>query len=142
MRTARFHSAKNKGPNPIDLYVGARIKLARKISDVTQEKMAEACNITFQQIQKYESGANRVSASMLVMIANCLGQAPAFFFQGAPEMKRFDVNVVDNVALNVTRLFNGLTAAQQAAVVTLLCGMNSKRVEFVNAGPAPIPVIA
>lgn len=56
-------------PDPIDIGVGARIRLRRRWLGLSQTQLAQACNITFQQIQKYERGGNRVSASMLVRVA-------------------------------------------------------------------------
>ena len=61
--------------DPIDIAVGARIRLLRKVRGLSQQALAEAAGVTFQQIQKYERGANRVSASMLSRIATTL-QAP------------------------------------------------------------------
>jgi transcriptional regulator with XRE-family HTH domain len=58
--------------DPVDLAVGARIRLLRKVRGLSQQALAEAAGVTFQQIQKYERGANRVSASMLARIANAL----------------------------------------------------------------------
>ncbi len=61
-----------EGPDPIDVAVGARIRLRRKVLRVSQGRLSAALGLTFQQIQKYERGANRVSASMLVKIARHL----------------------------------------------------------------------
>ena len=69
-------------PNPIDLHVGARIRMRRKILGVSQERLAEDLGLTFQQIQKYERGANRVSASKLYEIAKSLRSSVAYFFEG------------------------------------------------------------
>ncbi len=69
-------------PNPIDLHVGARIRMRRKILGVSQERLAEDLGLTFQQIQKYERGANRVSASKLYEIAKSLQSSVAYFFEG------------------------------------------------------------
>ena len=63
----------SRAPNPVDLHVGARIRLRRRMQGVSQEKLADALGLTFQQVQKYERGANRVSASMLVKAARFLG---------------------------------------------------------------------
>ncbi|WP_334163004.1 helix-turn-helix domain-containing protein [Phenylobacterium sp.] len=59
--------------DPVDIAVGARIRLLRKVRGLSQQALAEAAGVTFQQIQKYERGANRVSASMLSRIARTLG---------------------------------------------------------------------
>jgi len=69
-------------PNPVDLHVGARIRLRRRMQGVSQEKLAEALGLTFQQVQKYERGANRVSASKLYEIAAALRAPVAYFFDG------------------------------------------------------------
>jgi transcriptional regulator with XRE-family HTH domain len=72
----------DRHPNPIDLHVGARIRMRRKILGVSQERLAEDLGLTFQQIQKYERGANRVSASKLYEIAKSLQSSVAYFFEG------------------------------------------------------------
>ena len=73
-----------KKPNPIDSHVGSRIRLRRNMLGMSQEKLGEALGITFQQIQKYEKGTNRVGASRLQAIASILGVPAAFFFEDAP----------------------------------------------------------
>ena len=74
--------ADDRLPNPVDLHVGARIRLRRKILGVSQERLADALGLTFQQVQKYERGANRVSASKLYEIAATLQTQIAYFFEG------------------------------------------------------------
>lgn len=69
-----------KKPNPIDVSVGTRIRMRRKLLCMSQERLAERLGITFQQIQKYEKGTNRVGASRLSQIAEALGTPVAFFF--------------------------------------------------------------
>jgi transcriptional regulator with XRE-family HTH domain len=71
-----------RGPNPVDLHVGARIRMRRKVLGVSQEKLAEELGLTFQQVQKYERGANRVSASKLYEIARALSAPVSYFFDG------------------------------------------------------------
>ena len=68
-------------PNPIDVHVGSRIRLRRALLGISQEKLAEAVGLTFQQVQKYEKGANRVSASRLVDTANALNVPVSYFFE-------------------------------------------------------------
>jgi transcriptional regulator with XRE-family HTH domain len=75
-------SPDERSPNPVDLHVGARVRMRRRLSGVSQEKLAEALGLTFQQVQKYERGANRVSASKLYEIAAALQTPVAFFFEG------------------------------------------------------------
>ncbi len=72
----------DEGPNPIDLHVGFRIRLRRKALGITQEKLAEALGLTFQQVQKYERAANRVSASKLWEVAQALSTSVGFFYEG------------------------------------------------------------
>jgi transcriptional regulator with XRE-family HTH domain len=71
-----------RAPNPVDLHVGARVRMRRRLAGVSQEKLAEALGLTFQQVQKYERGANRVSASKLYEIAAALQTPVGFFFEG------------------------------------------------------------
>ncbi|GKX32989.1 MAG: putative HTH-type transcriptional regulator R00410 [Rhizobiaceae bacterium MnEN-MB40S] len=73
-----------KKPNPIDIHVGSRIRLRRTMLGMSQEKLGEALGITFQQIQKYEKGTNRVGASRLQNIASILNVPVSFFFEDAP----------------------------------------------------------
>lgn len=73
-----------RGKHPIDQHVGARIRMQRLIIGMSQTKLAEKMEITFQQIQKYENGKNRVSASRLQQIARTLRVRPEFFFEEAP----------------------------------------------------------
>ena len=73
-----------KKPNPIDIHVGSRVRLRRNMLGMSQEKLGESLGITFQQIQKYEKGTNRVGASRLQAIATILAVPVAFFFEDAP----------------------------------------------------------
>jgi transcriptional regulator with XRE-family HTH domain len=77
-------SDNEKRPNPIDIHVGSRARLRRTMLGMSQEKLGNALGITFQQIQKYEKGANRIGASRLQQIANVLNVPVAFFFEDAP----------------------------------------------------------
>lgn len=71
-----------KAPNPIDIHVGARVRLRRLMLGLSQEKLGEGLGITFQQVQKYEKGTNRVGASRLQAISTILDVKPSFFFEG------------------------------------------------------------
>jgi transcriptional regulator with XRE-family HTH domain len=68
-------------PHPIDLHVGNKVRLRRTLLGYSQDKLAQALGLTFQQVQKYERGANRVSASKLFEIASVLGVQISYFFQ-------------------------------------------------------------
>ncbi len=74
---------KKVGPDPIDVHVGGKIKLRRLVLRMSQEKLAEGLGVTFQQVQKYEKGTNRVGASRLQMIASILQVPVGFFFTSA-----------------------------------------------------------
>ncbi len=74
----------NKTPNPIDKHVGARLRMRRMMVGMSQGKLGDALDVTFQQIQKYEKGTNRIGASRLQQLARVLEVPPAFFFEGAP----------------------------------------------------------
>ena len=76
------HAESSKSPNPVDLHVGGRVRMRRKMLGVSQERLAEALGLTFQQVQKYERGANRISASKLYEIARFLSAPIAYFFEG------------------------------------------------------------
>lgn len=69
-------------PHPVDIHVGNRIATARKLKRISQVRLGEAIGVTFQQIQKYEKGSNRVSASMLFEIAQALNLQISYFFEG------------------------------------------------------------
>lgn len=71
--------------HPVDLYVGARLRIRRKVLGFSQTQLAEALGITFQQIQKYERGANRISASKLYEAARLLQSPVSYFFEGLDE---------------------------------------------------------
>ena len=73
-----------KAPNPTDKHVGARVRMRRMMLSMSQEKLGDALSLTFQQVQKYEKGANRIGASRLQQIAHILQVPVSFFFEGAP----------------------------------------------------------
>ncbi|BAQ48750.1 MULTISPECIES: helix-turn-helix transcriptional regulator [Methylobacterium] len=73
-----------KAPDPVDRHVGHRVRVRRLLIGVSQERLGDALGVTFQQIQKYEKGANRISASRLNQISEMLGVPVSFFYEGAP----------------------------------------------------------
>ena len=73
-----------KAPNPIDKHVGSRVRMRRMMLGMSQEKLGDALGLTFQQVQKYEKGTNRIGASRLQQISLILQVPVAFFFEGAP----------------------------------------------------------
>jgi transcriptional regulator with XRE-family HTH domain len=76
--------AVKKTPNPIDKHVGSRVRMRRMMLNMSQERLGDALDLTFQQVQKYEKGTNRIGASRLQQIADILQVAVEFFFEGAP----------------------------------------------------------
>ena len=76
--------AEKKSPDPVDRHVGMRVRMRRMLVGMSQEKLGESLGITFQQVQKYEKGTNRISASRLQQIAETLNVPVDFFFAGAP----------------------------------------------------------
>ncbi len=73
-----------KTPNPIDVHVGNRVRMRRMLVGLSQEKLGDSLKLTFQQVQKYEKGSNRISASRLYQIAQVLGVPVQFFFDDVP----------------------------------------------------------
>jgi transcriptional regulator with XRE-family HTH domain len=71
---------KSDGPHPIDVHVGSRVRLRRNMLGLSQEKLGEAIGLTFQQVQKYERGANRIGASRLLELSRVLDVPVSFFF--------------------------------------------------------------
>ena len=83
-----------KSPNPIDIFVGARVRLQRQVLGMSQGTLAGALNITFQQVQKYEKGTNRIGASRLQEIARILGVSVSFFFRDGDDMPTSTTGIV------------------------------------------------
>jgi transcriptional regulator with XRE-family HTH domain len=73
-----------RDPNPIDRHVGARVRLRRLLMNMSQGELGSAIGVTFQQVQKYEKGSNRIGASRLQQISRILSVPVGFFFEGAP----------------------------------------------------------
>jgi transcriptional regulator with XRE-family HTH domain len=75
-----------KVPNPVDKHVGSRVRMRRMMLGMSQEKLGDSLGLTFQQVQKYEKGTNRIGASRLQQISHILQVPVAFFFEGAPNL--------------------------------------------------------
>jgi transcriptional regulator with XRE-family HTH domain len=111
-----------KLPNPIDKHVGTRVRMRRMMLGMSQEKLGDALGLSFQQVQKYEKGTNRIGASRLHHISHILQVPVAFLFEGAPGQPNTDGNapspayVSDFLAtpdgLALTRAFTRLTNAK------------------------------
>jgi len=74
----------SRRPNPIDVHVGSRVRFRRMLLGMSQEKLGEKLGLTFQQVQKYEKGINRIGASRLFDLAQVLGVTVQFFYEEAP----------------------------------------------------------
>ena len=119
-------------PNPIDLHVGARVRMRRKFLGVSQERLAHALGLTFQQVQKYERGTNRISASKLFEISRFLEAPVAYFFQGLPsevEDKEFSESqseqslhgfLMTPEGIELASLFPRLTPKQRRRILELV----------------------
>ncbi|ALJ34058.1 XRE family transcriptional regulator [Azospirillum brasilense] len=83
-RRATAGRPKTGKPNPIDVHVGSRVRLRRTLLGMSQEKLGEAIGLTFQQVQKYERGANRIGASRLFDLSRVLDVPVSFFFDDMP----------------------------------------------------------
>ncbi len=75
-----------KTPNPIDTHVGSRVRLRRMLMGMSQERLGDSMGLTFQQVQKYEKGVNRIGASRLFQISKILDVPVQFFFEEAPNL--------------------------------------------------------
>ncbi len=79
----KIASMPRKSPNPTDQHVGSRVRMRRMMLGMSQTNLADAIGVTFQQVQKYEKGTNRIGSSRLVQIARALQVQPTFFFEDA-----------------------------------------------------------
>lgn len=117
-----------RGPNPTDIYIGKRLALRRRVLGVSQTSLGQTLGITFQQIQKYEKGTNRISGSRLQALAEALQVPTNFFFDGAPNSSNLpetispdfiDEFLSDRRGVEMARCFVKMTPKQRNAVVAL-----------------------
>ncbi|SNZ20925.1 helix-turn-helix domain-containing protein [Cohaesibacter gelatinilyticus] len=112
----------SENPNPNDIKLGARLKLARSLAGMSQEKLGSELKITFQQIQKYEKGTNRISASRLIDCARILNQPITFFYEIEEEAKSeqsqswLDVVQSDH-GLRVMKILGNASEAQKDKIL-------------------------
>ncbi len=110
-------------PHPVDKHVGSRIRQQRTLLGWSQSKLAEAIGLTFQQVQKYEKGSNRIGASRMWQFAQALGVPVASFFEGLPEggrAKKAAAPEVDPGMLTLAKHFKALKSpAHRDAVCSL-----------------------
>lgn len=114
--------------NPIDAHVGKRIRHRRWMVGLTQQQLAERVGIKFQQIQKYETGMNRVSASRLWNIAETLGVPISFFFEGLDDTRESATSesgfLLDREASNLVRTYQSLPEFQRSLARVMLNGLS------------------
>ena len=109
--------------NPVDIHVGQRLRLRRTLLGMSQEKLGDAVGLTFQQIQKYESGANRIAVSRLYEFAKILGVSVGWFVAGYDNEEEENNNelIYDNrEMLAFIRLYNTITPEIRKKVFQLL----------------------
>lgn|SRR5690606_682423 len=116
-----------KKPNPIDVHVGSRIRLRRNMLGLSQEKLGENLGITFQQIQKYEKGTNRVGASRLQAISAILNVPVSFFFEDAPGSPPQTGFAEDNDATYVVDFLNSNEGVQLTRAFTKISDPKVRR---------------
>jgi transcriptional regulator with XRE-family HTH domain len=129
----RSQLPRKKAPNPIDQHVGSRVRMRRLMLAMSQEKLGFALGLTFQQVQKYEKGMNRIGASRLQQISHILQVPVAFFFEGAPNalapqssgsalsMAEIDDFISDSEGLRLIRAFMRIdNTALRRRIVTLV----------------------
>jgi transcriptional regulator with XRE-family HTH domain len=114
--------------NPVDLHIGQRVRHRRWLTGMTQQQLADAVGIRFQQIQKYESGANRISASRLWAIAGALG-APVSFFYGGMDGARDDAGqdpMDAKETFELVRAYYGMPEAPRRELFSLMRALNDE----------------
>src|SRR5262245_13290556 len=130
----RYTIGAKKAPKPFDQHVGRRVRMRRIMLAMSQVKLGAALGLTFQQVQKYEKGANRIGASRLQQISDILQVPVAFFFEGAPHasapqgsagsglsMAQIDDFVSDLDGLRLIRAFRRIdNAAVRRRIVMLV----------------------
>jgi transcriptional regulator with XRE-family HTH domain len=123
-----------RNPNPTDQHVGSRVRMRRKMLAMSQEKLGAALGLTFQQVQKYEKGTNRIGASRLQQMSHILQVPVEFFFEGAPNasaphgsngstlsMAQIDDFISDSDGLRLIRAFMRIdNAALRRRIVMLV----------------------
>jgi transcriptional regulator with XRE-family HTH domain len=104
----RRHTAKEHGPDPIDLHVGGQLRLARELSGLTQTEVGHALAMSFQVIQKYEQGEIRVSASRLFQLAHLLRKSPNYFFEGLAGSDQPGIGALERSDIELIRAFRAI----------------------------------
>lgn len=113
--------------HPVDKHVGERVRMARKIRGLSQTALGDALGLTFQQIQKYEKGINRVSASRLFEMSEALGVEISYFFEGQPDRDTIRTRNTADASLPLTgdetRLLTALRSSNDPTLRKTLLGL-------------------
>ena len=126
--------AKENGkPDPIDAHVGFRIRQRRRVLDITQKELAERVGIKFQQIQKYEEGANRVSASRLFKLAAALDVPVEYFFKGLDQNGFSSGIALSERAETLAVQFNALSEERKVAIEELVYALQASQASHSGA---------
>lgn len=121
--------------HPVDIEVGANVRLRRKAMGVSQQDLAKALGVSFQQVQKYERGTNRISASRLYDIAACLGVNVEYFFDGLPANNAPIVTEDEAIVqefmrhpqiIRIAKGFNNLNDVMARAIIGMIERMGGK----------------
>ena len=136
--------ARTKEATELDRQIGMRLRLLRAARGKTQEWLGEQLGLTFQQVQKYEKGINRISGSCMQDIASALGVTPAYFFGDAAAKRDTDVLaeaeiglLQDHGALALIRAYHAVPAGQRMALRNLAEAMVSAAVQVVESDLSP-----
>jgi transcriptional regulator with XRE-family HTH domain len=111
-----------KPSNPVDKHVGARVRMRRLMLGITQQKLGDALSLTFQQVQKYEKGVNRIGASRLQQISEILTVPVSFFFEGVPTLPGRSAGIGE--APSTAYLFDFLATSDGLALVKAFMEIN------------------
>ncbi|UWQ05413.1 helix-turn-helix domain-containing protein [Aliiroseovarius crassostreae] len=116
--------------HPVDAHVGRKVREIRLLRGLTQANVAEQLGLSFQQLQKYETGHNRVSASRMYEIAKLLGVEPAYFFEGYEENTAVKPNQLDERTARAAKALSSITdEAVRAQIQTMIMELAEREKE-------------
>lgn len=118
-------------PHPVDIHVGKRIKEIRTVRGLTQSNVADHLGISFQQLQKYETGANRVSASRMFELSKLLNITPSFFFEG---LEGQDYDTMPPMDMETARIASALSRIKNKKLKNRINTLISEIVRSSSAG--------
>jgi transcriptional regulator with XRE-family HTH domain len=115
-------------PDPTDVHIGSRVRLRRMLNGLSQTDLGRAAGgITFQQIQKYEKGRNRIGGSRLKMIADVLGVPPSYFFEDMPtDGAEAPFLPTAKIDIEIAKAAHGLSIAGREAVLAMIVGLKAE----------------